>query len=108
MREIELTRRSVQSYVEISTFSLDESGSPSAVNNTFLSFRIRDKKAARMKCAMKRAAASSILVSVMLLAVAVVAEAQQPTKVPRIGYVTGTREPTWDAPDANRDASYCG
>ena len=41
---IELKRRSVQSYVEISLFPLDESGSPSAVNNTFLSFRIRDKK----------------------------------------------------------------
>ena len=30
---------------------------------------------------------SSILVAVMLLAVAVIAEAQQPKKVPRIGYV---------------------
>jgi hypothetical protein len=39
------------------------------------------------------------------LAVADIAEAQQPTKVPRIGYVTGTREPSWDAPAANRDAS---
>ena len=37
---------------------------------------------------MKRAAASSILVSVMLIAAAVVAEAQQPTKNPRIGYLT--------------------
>jgi hypothetical protein len=35
--------RSVQSYVEISLFSLDEFGFPSAVNNTFLSFRVRDK-----------------------------------------------------------------
>jgi hypothetical protein len=35
--------RSIQSYVEISLFPLDESGSPSAVNNTFLSYRIRDK-----------------------------------------------------------------
>jgi hypothetical protein len=40
---IELTRRSIQSYVEISFFPLDESGSPSAVNNTFLNFRFRDK-----------------------------------------------------------------
>jgi len=32
------------------------------------------------------------------------AEAQQPKKIPRIGYLTGTREPTRDAPDANRDA----
>jgi hypothetical protein len=30
--------------VEISRFSLDESGSPSAVNDAFLGFRIRDKK----------------------------------------------------------------
>ena len=37
---------------------------------------------------MKKAAASSILVSVMLLAVVVIAEAQQPKKVPRIGYLS--------------------
>jgi ABC-type uncharacterized transport system substrate-binding protein len=40
-----------------------------------------------MRCAIKRAAASSILVSVILLAIAVIAEAQQPKKVPRIGYL---------------------
>ena len=33
-----------------------------------------------------------------------IANAQQAAKVPRIGYLTGTREPTPDAPDANRDA----
>jgi ABC-type uncharacterized transport system substrate-binding protein len=38
---------------------------------------------------MKRAAVTSILVAVALLAVAVIAEAQQPTKVHRIGYVSG-------------------
>jgi ABC-type uncharacterized transport system substrate-binding protein len=38
---------------------------------------------------MKRAAASSILVSVILLAG--IAEAQEPKKVPRIGYLTGVR-----------------
>jgi putative ABC transport system substrate-binding protein len=38
--------------------------------------------------AMKRAAAPSILVAVVLLAVAVIAEAQQPTKVPRLGYLS--------------------
>jgi hypothetical protein len=54
---------------------------------------------------MKKGAARSIMIAAILLAVAVMAEAQQPTKVPRSGYVTGTREPTWDAPDANRDAS---
>ena len=35
---------------------------------------------------MKRAAVPSILVAVVLLAVGVIAEAQQPKKVPRIGY----------------------
>jgi hypothetical protein len=37
---------------------------------------------------MKRAAVPSILVAVVLLAVGLSAEAQQPTKVPRIGYLT--------------------
>ena len=37
---------------------------------------------------MKRAAVPSILVAVVLLAVAVIAEAQQPARVPRIGYLT--------------------
>jgi putative tryptophan/tyrosine transport system substrate-binding protein len=32
------------------------------------------------------------------------AHAQQQTKIPRIGYLTGTREPTRNAPDTNRDA----
>jgi putative ABC transport system substrate-binding protein len=42
---------------------------------------------------MKRAAVPSILVVVVLLAVAVIAKAQQPTKaVPRIGYVTAIRD----------------
>jgi putative tryptophan/tyrosine transport system substrate-binding protein len=39
---------------------------------------------------MKKAAVQSILVAVVLLAVAVIAEAQQPTKVPRIGYLSNT------------------
>ena len=39
---------------------------------------------------MKKAAVPSILVAVILLAVGVTAEAQQPKKVPRIGYLTGT------------------
>ena len=37
---------------------------------------------------MKKAAVPSILVAVVLLAVAVIAEAQQPKKVPRIGYLS--------------------
>jgi len=36
---------------------------------------------------MKRAAVPSILVAVVLLALGVIAEAQQPKKVPRIGYL---------------------
>jgi putative ABC transport system substrate-binding protein len=39
---------------------------------------------------MKRAAVPSILVVVVLLAVAVMAEAQQPKKVPRIGYLSSS------------------
>ena len=39
---------------------------------------------------MKRAAVPSILVAVMLLALGVAAEAQQPKKVPRIGYLSST------------------
>jgi len=37
---------------------------------------------------MKKAAVPSILVVVVLFALAVTAEAQQPKKVPRIGYVS--------------------
>ena len=37
---------------------------------------------------MKKAAVPSILVAVILLTVAVIAEAQQPKKVPRIGYLS--------------------
>ena len=39
---------------------------------------------------MKKARLSSILIAVLMLAVAVMAEAQQPKKVPRIGYLSGT------------------
>src|SRR5512132_3050016 len=47
-----------------------------------------------MRCAMKRAAVPSSLVVVVLLAVAVIAEAQQPKKVPRIGYLGATSRST--------------
>src|SRR5438309_475733 len=40
-----------------------------------------------MMCAMKKAGALSILFVVVLLAVAVIAEAQQPTKVYRVGFL---------------------
>ena len=46
---------------------------------------------------MKRAAVPSILVVVVLLAVAVIAEAQQPKKAPRIGYLSSA--------DAARDSA---
>ena len=41
---------------------------------------------------MKKAGLSSILVAVVMLAVAVIALAQQPKKVPRIGYLSN-RDP---------------
>src|SRR4030095_9204138 len=40
--------------------------------------------------AMKRAAVQSFLVTVVMLTVAVTAEAQQTAKIPRIGYLTAT------------------
>ena len=45
---------------------------------------------------MRRAAVPSILVAVVLLALGVIAEAQQATKVPRIGYLSST-DPTTDS-----------
>jgi putative tryptophan/tyrosine transport system substrate-binding protein len=42
---------------------------------------------------MKRAGLASILIAVMLLAVGVIAEAQQTTKIPRIGFVSGVGDP---------------
>src|SRR2546430_7638468 len=43
-----------------------------------------------MMCAMKKVGRSSILVAAMLLTVAIIAEAQQPKKVQRIGYLGAT------------------
>ena len=45
---------------------------------------------------MKKAAVPSILVAVVLLALGVTAEAQQPKKVPRIGYLSSV-EPALDS-----------
>jgi ABC-type uncharacterized transport system substrate-binding protein len=45
--------------------------------------------ASSMRWAMKRAAILSILVVAVLLAVGVMAEAQQPARIPRIGYLSG-------------------
>ena len=49
---------------------------------------------------MKSAAVPSILVAVGMLAVAVMAEAQQPKKVPRLGYVTGGGDANNPGPNA--------
>jgi putative tryptophan/tyrosine transport system substrate-binding protein len=48
---------------------------------------------------MKKAAVPSILVAVVLLVAAVIAEAQQPKKVPRIGYLSPV-DPATDSPRA--------
>jgi putative tryptophan/tyrosine transport system substrate-binding protein len=47
---------------------------------------------------MKKAAVPSILLAVVLLVLGVIAEAQQPKKIPRIGYVSGTGEATNQGP----------
>jgi putative tryptophan/tyrosine transport system substrate-binding protein len=47
---------------------------------------------------MKKAGVPSILVAVLLLALGVTAEAQQPKKLPRIGYVSGTGDPSNPGP----------
>ena len=39
---------------------------------------------------MKKAAALSILIAIVVLAFGLIAEAQQPEKVPRIGYLSGS------------------
>jgi putative tryptophan/tyrosine transport system substrate-binding protein len=48
------------------------------------------------RCAMKKTAAPSILVAVVMFAVAVMAEAQQPKKIPRIGFL-GLNSPSSNA-----------
>jgi putative tryptophan/tyrosine transport system substrate-binding protein len=47
---------------------------------------------------MKKTAALLILCAVMLLAVAVIAEAQQPAKIARIGYISGPGDPSNPGP----------
>jgi putative ABC transport system substrate-binding protein len=54
---------------------------------------------------MKKAGLSSILFVVVLLAVAVIAEAQQPKKVPRIGYLSAFDAATESA-DSYRRVAY--
>jgi hypothetical protein len=53
---------------------------------SFISIRMISERESR--CGMKKAAALLILVALMLLAIAVVAEAQQVKKVHRIGYLS--------------------
>src|SRR6266508_1261635 len=53
---------------------------------------------------MKKAGWSSILVAAMLLAVAVVAEAQQTKKVSRVGFLLQRVSPTPTTPDPFADA----
>ena len=47
---------------------------------------------------MRKVRVLSILFVALLLAVAVIAEAQQPKKIPRIGYVSGTGTATNQRP----------
>ena len=77
--------RSVQSQAKNLVFPLDEYFSPSVVNLTFLCYLPRNVE---MVSAMKKAGVSSILFVVILLAVAVIAEAQQTRSVTRIGYLS--------------------
>jgi putative ABC transport system substrate-binding protein len=53
---------------------------------------------------MKRAGWSSILVAVVLLALAVIAEAQEPKKVPSVGFLLQRVGPTPTTPDPFADA----
>ena len=59
---------------------------------------------------MKKAAVPSMLVVVVLLAVAVIAEAQQPGKGPRIGFLSTRVKPTPTSPICSRmhSAKGCG
>jgi putative ABC transport system substrate-binding protein len=53
---------------------------------------------------LKKVGWSSILIVVVQLAVGVTAEAQQPGKVPRIGFVSARADPTPTTPDSSADA----
>ena len=74
-------------------FPLDKYLSPSIVNVTFLCYLPCNTQ---MVSAMKKAGVLSILFVVILLAVGVIAEAQQPKKVPRIGYLSSV-DPATDS-----------
>ena len=53
---------------------------------------------------MKKTGLSSILIAVTLLTVGVIAEAQQPKKIPRIGFLSGRGAPSPTNPDPSADA----
>ena len=53
---------------------------------------------------MKKARVLSILFVMVLLAVAVVAQAQQATKIPRVGFLSAREKPTAATPDPSADA----
>src|SRR5918997_6423165 len=80
-----LKRCSVQSYLEIGLLPSEGSGSSIAANHTFHRFAPRGSVAA-----MKKAGWGAALVAVILLAVAVIVEAQQPKKVSQLGYLSNT------------------
>src|SRR5687767_10878559 len=82
---MKLKRRSVQSQSK-SRFPTRRIAVAFLVNLHYPFHRPRDTQ--RMMCAMKKAGVFSILFVVMLLVVAVVAEAQQPKKVLRIGWLS--------------------
>jgi ABC-type uncharacterized transport system substrate-binding protein len=78
-----LTRRSVQSQAVNLVFSTRRTPVAFRRKSQFPFHRPRDTQ--RMMCAMSKAGVFSILFVVMLFAVAIVAEAQQPARIPRIG-----------------------
>ena len=77
-------------------FPLDEYPSPFAVNHLFL-ISVRVISNVQTRGAMKKAAVLSILVVAVLLAIGVTAEAQQPKKVPRIGFLGGASASSYTA-----------
>ena len=56
---------------------------------------------------MKKAAASSILIAAILLAVAVIAEAQQPKKISRIGYLYWIKRTLMDWAPIHQEIQIC-
>jgi hypothetical protein len=55
----------------------------------------------------EKAAVPSILIAMILLAVAVVAQAQPQAKIPRIGYISGTGDSVNQGPTSRHCAKGC-